>query len=307
MTMGILGTIAVLMLAAAGLQAQPGGFSVGGGRSGGGAAAGAFIEQFQQAGTMAAVVPDGRGLTMMNGNSGKTVIGRPVSGTEVHESHQMLGDGTEIATSESDQFYRDSAGRTRVETKGRTVIVDPVTKVTVTLNTEAKTARRVAMPAGAAPRLGVAFSAAQAAKSMATTYTVTVGDTIITTDGGVAVGKGRGAGRGTAENTQQEELGVESLNGVLAAHTRNTLTIPQGQIGNNRDIHVVNERWYSDDLQMLVKTVNSDPRFGENTYQLTNVSRDEPDASLFQIPADYKIMDTAFGDMQMVPATTINK
>jgi hypothetical protein len=296
MTKGILGTIASLTLAAAGLQAQPGGFSVGGGRSGGGAAAGALIEQFQQAGTMAAVVPDGRGLTIAGGNSGKTVIGRPVSGTEVQEAKQTLGDGTEIATSESDQFYRDSAGRTRVEMKGRTVIVDPVAKVTVTLNPDTKIARKVAMPAPPVlARLGAALSEPQVTKSMSSTFTVTIGDstTTVTGGGGIAVGRGRGAGRGKAENTQQEELGVESLNGVLATHTRNTLTIPQGQIGNNRDIHVVNERWYSDDLQMLVKTVNSDPRFGENTYQLTNISRDEPDASLFQIPADYKIMDTA--------------
>ena len=57
-------------------------------------------------------------------------------------------------------------------------------------------------------------------------------------------------------------------------------------------IHVVNERWYSDDLQMLVKTVNSDPRFGDNTYEFTNVSRGEPDPALFQIPADYKIIAT---------------
>jgi hypothetical protein len=85
------------------------------------------------------------------------------------------------------------------------------------------------------------------------------------------------------------------MNGVTATGTRSTLTIPQGQIGNNRDIHVVNERWYSDDLQMLVKSVNSDPRFGENTYELTNISRDEPDASLFQIPPDYSVMEVGPG------------
>jgi hypothetical protein len=96
----------------------------------------------------------------------------------------------------------------------------------------------------------------------------------------------------TAEGaTANEDLGVRNQNGVLAAGTRATVTIPQGAIGNNRDIHVVNERWYSDELQMLVKSVNSDPRFGESSYQLTNVVRGEPDAALFRIPADYTIVD----------------
>jgi hypothetical protein len=38
-------------------------------------------------------------------------------------------------------------------------------------------------------------------------------------------------------------------------------------------------------------TKHSDPRFGETVYRLTNISRTEPDASLFQVPADYKIKD----------------
>jgi len=30
-----------------------------------------------------------------------------------------------------------------------------------------------------------------------------------------------------------------------------------------------------------------DPRTGETTYRLTNLSRSEPDRSLFEVPADY--------------------
>jgi hypothetical protein len=41
----------------------------------------------------------------------------------------------------------------------------------------------------------------------------------------------------------------------------------------------------------LVMTKHSDPRFGETVYRLTNISRTEPDASLFHVPADYKITD----------------
>ena len=70
-----------------------------------------------------------------------------------------------------------------------------------------------------------------------------------------------------------------------------TLTIPEGQIGNSRDIQVVYERWYSKDLQMMVKTMNSDPRYGVTTYDLTNISQNVPDATLFQAPAGYTITE----------------
>jgi hypothetical protein len=42
---------------------------------------------------------------------------------------------------------------------------------------------------------------------------------------------------------------------------------------------------------MAVMTKTSDPRSGEATMKLTNISRTEPDASLFQPPAGYEIVD----------------
>jgi hypothetical protein len=55
---------------------------------------------------------------------------------------------------------------------------------------------------------------------------------------------------------------------------------------------VVNERWYSKDLQMVVKSVNSDPRFGTTTYELTNVVQGA-DPTLFQIPGNYTVTESA--------------
>jgi hypothetical protein len=86
-----------------------------------------------------------------------------------------------------------------------------------------------------------------------------------------------------------ESLAPQMVNGVLAQGTRTTETIPVGKIGNDRAIHVVSERWYSNDLQLLIKSTSSDPRFGDSTYQLTNIVQTSPDPSLFQIPADYTI------------------
>jgi hypothetical protein len=88
-------------------------------------------------------------------------------------------------------------------------------------------------------------------------------------------------------NGSVESLAPQMVNGVLAAGTRTTETIPVGTIGNDRVINIVNERWYSDSLQLLIKSSSSDPRFGATTYELTNVTQTAPDPSLFQIPADY--------------------
>ena len=64
--------------------------------------------------------------------------------------------------------------------------------------------------------------------------------------------------------------------------------IPATTGGSGADIVVVTERWYSPELkiQLLVRII--DPR-GGNTSEVTNLDRGEPDASEFQIPADYKI------------------
>jgi hypothetical protein len=66
-----------------------------------------------------------------------------------------------------------------------------------------------------------------------------------------------------------------------------------GEIGNERPLEVVSERWYSPELQTVVMTKHSDPRFGETTYKLTRIDRREPPPSLFQVPPDYKIVEGA--------------
>jgi hypothetical protein len=90
-------------------------------------------------------------------------------------------------------------------------------------------------------------------------------------------------------NGSVDSLPPQMVNGILAQGTRTTETIPVGKIGNDRAISVVSERWYSNDLQMLVRSTSSDPRFGDSTYQLTSIVQTSPDPSLFQIPGDYTI------------------
>ena len=51
------------------------------------------------------------------------------------------------------------------------------------------------------------------------------------------------------------------------------------------------ERWYSSDLQMVVKSTRTDPRFGTTTYIMTNVQHAEPAAALFTVPSDYTVKE----------------
>ena len=90
---------------------------------------------------------------------------------------------------------------------------------------------------------------------------------------------------------ETESLGTKSIEGVDAVGTRTTITIPAGQIGNERAIEIVNERWESPDLKVVVLSRSSDPRFGETTYRLTGITRGEPDRALFEVPSDYTVKE----------------
>jgi hypothetical protein len=81
------------------------------------------------------------------------------------------------------------------------------------------------------------------------------------------------------------------MEGVLVNGVRTTRTIPAGEIGNDRPISIVTEVWTSPDLKTVVSSKRSDPRMGEQTFQLTNIVRAEPDPSLFSVPADFKIVE----------------
>jgi hypothetical protein len=100
---------------------------------------------------------------------------------------------------------------------------------------------------------------------------------------------------GSNQNEVKTDLGKQLVEGVEAEGTRTTITIPAGEIGNERPIEIVNERWYSPELQLVVMTRVSDPRSGETTYKLTNISRLEPARSLFEVPSDYTVKESVHG------------
>ncbi len=91
--------------------------------------------------------------------------------------------------------------------------------------------------------------------------------------------------------SRTEQLGTQMVEGIAAEGARTTTTIPAGAIGNERDINIVSERWYSPELQMVILMKHVDPRYGETTQRLSNIDRNEPDASLFQVPDGYEVKE----------------
>jgi hypothetical protein len=53
----------------------------------------------------------------------------------------------------------------------------------------------------------------------------------------------------------------------------------------------VSEIWSNKELRLMILQVHSDPRNGETTTKIENLSRTQPDPNLFLPPPDYKIAD----------------
>lgn len=226
------------------------------------------------------------GVRVLDEGFGNQIVkNRPFSATEERHFVQMLGDGTRIENMQTNRLYRDSEGRTRVEDmNGRVTIYDPVAKVQFVLDPASKTARKQNAPFQFVFTGNGTFSGYS---SYATSSNVFPNPWELQPRAATMRGETM---QGVMSETT-ENLGTQTVNGVAAQGVRTTMIIPKGQIGNSKDIKVSTEHWSSNDLQMLVKSVNSDPRFGDTTYQLTKITQSAPDAALFQVPADYAVTE----------------
>ncbi|HWY47129.1 MAG TPA: hypothetical protein VNX70_07090 [Bryobacteraceae bacterium] len=218
------------------------------------------------------------------GMAGKVVTGAPYSAQAVTQFTQTLADGNHIQRSTTASLARDSQGRTRTERSMAAIgalagsgaaskavfINDPVAGTGYMLDATHKTARQ--MPANRhrppsdpslLPGTGTQAHAFSEQRSNA--------------------------------NVKIDDLGTQVMDGLSVQGKRKTKTILAAQAGSARDIEVVTETWYSPDLQMVVMSKTSDPRFGDSLYQVTNISRAEPDPSLFAVPSDYQVQQGRLG------------
>jgi hypothetical protein len=97
--------------------------------------------------------------------------------------------------------------------------------------------------------------------------------------------------RASQEKVEREQLGGKTIAGVYAEGIRNTRTIPEGAEGNDRPMIRVDETWRSPDLKIILLSVNSDPRKGTQTTEVTELDRAEPNPAVFQVPEGYTVKD----------------
>lgn len=219
------------------------------------------------------------------GFAGKVVTGAPYSAQVSRQFTQTLADGTHIQRASTASVARDSQGRTRTEetvssigalaasssTSRTTVFIhDPVASMSYVLDPNAHTVRQQQIRARpqfqGQPPAGVPAARARAGMNVTT-----------------------------------EDLGTQVIQGLSATGKRVTRVISAGTAGNDRDIQVVTETWSSPDLQVVVMSKTIDPRFGESVYQLTNVTRAEPDATLFSVPSGYTVQQGRAGRGRPAP------
>lgn len=207
---------------------------------------------------------EGRVAESMSGEHIPAVSGLPFSAKVVLETVSHLQDGTLITHTTYNLDARDSAGRTRNEMRNwissdgaeprltRVELYDPATRTRTDLFPLSKMARQWVL--SATPQ-------AQAAVT------------------------------GPKPETTREEIGTDTMEGLPVKGLRVTQTYATGALGNDRPFSIVTETWYSPELRINLLTKKSDPRFGEQTVRVTELDRQEPDAALFAIGAEYKIVN----------------
>lgn len=224
------------------------------------------------------------------------IKGQPYSAEAVTESVRVLSDGTRITNKNTAILARDKEGRTRREHTLAAIgpwataeqpprmatITDPVTKEVFMLDLNAKTVRKSA--AGEPVIMHDKATSPDGSKTFERRLEVAVKG-----EAGAGAPMGNVAFfRTDSKNAKTENLGRQNMEGVMVDGTRETRTIPAGEIGNDRPIISTTERWYSPELQIVIMTRTVDPQFGETTYRVSNLRRNEPNADLFRVPPDFQ-------------------
>ena len=263
------------------------------------AAATATAQGFGGGSTVGAVTSQRVAVTTFSSLAGpigplSRITGQPFSAQEETETIQTLSDGTRITQPRQKvTFFRDSLGRTRTErtppappglaaaSSAPTVIniEDSVAGYRYSFDTNSHAAHRTPIAPIRVTKGEVAAPTSSNAVQGASTATS---------------GRFQAAGANASQprpEISNEQLGTQTMEGVLADGVRTTTTWPVGFFGNDRPVSSIRETWTSRELGMAVLSKSSDPRYGDTTTKVTNIQRAEPDPSLFQPPAGYEIVD----------------
>jgi hypothetical protein len=165
----------------------------------------------------------------------------------------FLADGNQLQKPLKAKFIRDGEGRTRLEDERFATIFDPVEKVTIVLDLEQKTARRM-------------LHAPQAPRSVPVQ---------------------------TTQQKPHVDLGNQLIAGVQATGKQFVEVIPAGSpLGNKKPIEKVTEVWFADSVQLPMQVTIKDPVAGTTTTQYRIVQHGQKiGPELFRIPSGFQLVE----------------
>ena len=214
-------------------------------------------------------------------DAGTVVTTAPYSAVATKQITREFTDGNRMArTTQVTRYYRDGAGRTRVEREFsqqsagakaelQTLLVeihDPIKGERYLLSPQTKTA--------------------EVQKDRAASHLIRPPLTppgIIAYWGGLVIGPDE---HGWSE---PESLGEQVMEGVRVVGTRRVYALAAGAVGNEKPIGMTIEQWFSPELGVIVAKTNQGTTGGGANYRLSHIAQGEPDPGLFTVPPDYTL------------------
>jgi hypothetical protein len=91
----------------------------------------------------------------------------------------------------------------------------------------------------------------------------------------------------------QRELAHDVVGGMVVRHGRESIKVPPKYEGNKTGYKTLTDYWFSQELQAFVLVKRTGPGKSQHTVNLSDISRDEPNPSLFTVPPDYRLTPPA--------------
>ena len=175
---------------------------------------------------------------------------------------RILIDGNKLQRCQDYKWFRDGAGRTRLEQGPFVTITDPTTKQIFLVDPRGKVARRLTMPSHS--------------------------DTGSRVDATTQLNLPPGLSPPT-----EMPLGIQVLEGYETVGTQFTTSIPAGsRLGNSQPLVRTLQLWRSAQLRLPLLMIVEDPLIGKKTVRYKNIRvGSHLSDTLFQVPANYRIVE----------------
>ena len=229
----------------------------------------------------------------------------PYSGQQEIEVSQTLQGGVHVShpSPSGQKIWRDSQGRIRVEKSlmpGRNradgvptlvEIQDPVAGCTYIMDDVHRIAHRIKVSVAPQPNMEERMTRELVGRGSPPQSAARSGSGLAESAPRPAAARRGLANSAEPPQSSLQDLRTQVMDGVLVHGTRIVTVIPAGFSGNDGPITSTRDTWYSPDLNLILCTVLVNHLSSTSTDRVVNLTRNEPDPSLFLVPVDYSIVD----------------